>query len=515
MGEIHGNFQMDAQNYYEDTTIGAQNVPEKVRMNAFANINYTRGNFKAGIRYESYLKPLIGFDQRYEGSGITYKYASYDYEGFEFTVGNFYEQFGTGLIFRSYEERGLGIDNAMEGVRVRYKPVKGVYLKGLMGRQRFFFETGKGIVRGFDAEANLSELFPNLSSKYSYIVGGSFVSKYQADENPLKKLPENVASAAGRFNFIGPKLNFYSEYAYKINDPSYTNQYIYKDGRSLYTSLSYSVKGFSLSLSGKYVDNMDFKSNRDADGNILLINYLPAITKQYTYAFAAFYPYATQPNGEFGYHTELAYNFKKGTVLGGKYGTLVNVSYSQVNSLDTSRVTGGLGYEVNSAGPGDVLMYRDADIEIQKKINNRLKINATYMYQEFNKDVVQGLAGYGTIYSHIGILEILYKINPKNTIRFEKQELFTKQDEGSWTMALAEYTISPHWFFAVFDQYNYGNDKAEKRVHYVTGSFGYVRKATRIALSYGKQREGYLCVGGVCRLIPASNGFGISISSSF
>src|SRR5574343_585809 len=74
-GEIHGNFQLDAQNYYEDTIIGAQKVPESMRMNAFANINYTRGAFKTGIRYESYLKPLLGFDSRYNGSGITYRYA--------------------------------------------------------------------------------------------------------------------------------------------------------------------------------------------------------------------------------------------------------------------------------------------------------------------------------------------------------------------------------------------------------------------------------------------------------
>jgi hypothetical protein len=89
LGEIHGNFQIDAQNYFEDSLIGAEKVPEKIRSNAFANINYTRGNFKAGLRYESYQKPLLGFDARYEGSGVTYKYAGYETEDFEFTVGNF------------------------------------------------------------------------------------------------------------------------------------------------------------------------------------------------------------------------------------------------------------------------------------------------------------------------------------------------------------------------------------------------------------------------------------------
>ena len=174
-GELHGNFQFDAQNYIEDSIIGAQKIDEKIRMNSFANLNYTRGKFKAGLRYESYLGPLVGFDSRYNGSGITYRYASYEVDNLEFTVGNFYEQFGTGLIFRSYEERGLGVDNAMDGVRIRYQPKKGIYLKAVIGQQRFFFEKGEGIVRGFDGEINLNEVIPALAGKSTtYIVRSEY-----------------------------------------------------------------------------------------------------------------------------------------------------------------------------------------------------------------------------------------------------------------------------------------------------------------------------------------------------
>jgi hypothetical protein len=516
-GELHGNFQFDAQNYIEDSIIGAQKIDEKIRMNSFANLNYTRGKFKAGLRYESYLGPLVGFDSRYNGSGITYRYASYEVDNLEFTVGNFYEQFGTGLIFRSYEERGLGVDNAMDGVRIRYQPKKGIYLKAVIGQQRFFFEKGEGIVRGFDGEINLNEVIPSLSDKSTtYIIGASIVSKYQEDQNPLKILPENVASSAARINIITPKMNFYAEYAYKINDPSFTNQYIYKPGSALFASATYANKGLSVLASAKFVDNMDFKSNRDATGNVLLINYLPAITKQYTYAFASFYPYATQPNGEFGYQAEISYNFKKGTTLGGKYGTMVSLAYSHVSSLDTSKTGDDFGYEVNKIASGKVLMYEDWELVVTKKIDANWKLTYTYMYQIFNKDVVQGLSGFGTLYSHINILETQYKINKKNTVRTELQHLLNKKDDGSWAMALVEYTVSPHWFFALIDQYNYENPRNSlKEVHYVSTSIGYIQNATRIALSYGKQREGFLCVGGVCRQIPASNGFGVSITSTF
>ncbi len=514
-GEIHGNFQMMAQNYFVDTVIGADEVAEKIRMNSFANINYTRGAFKTGIRYESYEKALLGFDPRYNGSGLTYRYATYEKDRLEFTVGNFYEQFGSGLIFRSYEERALGIDNAMDGVRVKYQPTKGVYIKGIVGKQRFFFAKGEGTVRGADIETNLNEILPNLSTKYTYILGGSAVSKFQSDDDPIRILPENVAAFAGRFNFISNKFNFYSEYAYKVNDPSLTNGFIYKSGQALFVSANYSIKGFSITASAKRVDNMDLRSDRNADVNNLTMSFLPAISKQHTYALPAFYPYATQPSGEIGEQLEVSYNFKKGSVLGGHYGTLVTVNYSHATNLDTTQTNDEQGYSSSFLSQGKIKLYEDLNIEVVKKINSKLKTTYTYMYQVFNKDKVQNVSGYGTVYSHIGVFELQYKLNTKRTIRTELQTMQTKQDFGSWAVALAEYTVSPHWFLAAIDQYNYGNKDSKKQVHYFSGSFGYTQNSTRIILGYGKQREGYLCVGGVCRLIPASYGVSLSISSSF
>ena len=82
-------------------------------------------------------------------------------------------------------------------------------------------------------------------------------------------------------------------------------------------------------------------------------------------------------------------------------------------------------------------------------------------------------------------------------------------------MALLEYTYSPHFFATVYDQYNYGNPKAAQQIHYLTGQVGYIGGTTRVAVGYGRQRAGIVCVGGVCRFVPASNGATLSITSSF
>jgi hypothetical protein len=65
------------------------------------------------------------------------------------------------------------------------------------------------------------------------------------------------------------------------------------------------------------------------------------------------------------------------------------------------------------------------------------------------------------------------------------------------------------------DQYNYANPHENLRIHYVIGTVGYVHESTRFTVSYGRQRAGLFCVGGVCRVVPASNGLTLSFTQSF
>jgi hypothetical protein len=65
------------------------------------------------------------------------------------------------------------------------------------------------------------------------------------------------------------------------------------------------------------------------------------------------------------------------------------------------------------------------------------------------------------------------------------------------------------------DQYNYGNKNAGDRAHYVNFNVGYIQDATRITLGFGRQRAGIFCVGGICRVVPASSGISLTLSTSF
>ena len=529
-GEAHGNFQLDAQTYKPDSAIGAPDVEEKMLMNGFLRVTYTNGPFEAGIRYEAYLNPILGFDPRYKGQGFPFRYVSFKKDKFEITAGNFYEQFGNGLVLRSYEEWGLGYDNSIDGFRVAFRLHDGIILKGVYGKQRYFWDKGPGIVRGIDGEIDLNTTIKKwYDKKTRLILGGSFVSKYQADEDIMISadkrldLPLNVAAWAARMTVMSGKFVFSGEYAYKFNDPSAINNYIYKTGQVMLLNGSYSKKGLGITLTAKYMDNMSYKSKRTETSSALDVNFLPPLTDQYTYSLAAIYPYATQPNGEGGILGQVVYTIPKKTTLGGKYGTTIKASYSRTDNIwrqalnDSTPISesGTLGYEAQLFKLTSERYYEEVNVDIQHKFNKKFKLLLFYLWQYYNIAVIEGHTGEASVYANTLVADMTYKITPKKALRMELQGLWTKQDEGDWAMVLLEYTIAPKWFFTVSDQYNYGNSEPEDRLHYYNFAFGFTKGSSRVSLSYGRQRDGILCVGGVCRNVPASNGLTLTLTSNF
>ena len=539
-GEIHGDFELNLQSYQEDKKIGANAADEIILNNAYLNLNYTKGNFATGLRYESYLNALADYDPEFNGNGIPYRYATYSIDDLEVTVGNYYEQLGSGLIFRSYEEKGLGIDNSMDGVRLKYSPTQGIYLKTFIGKSRTHFAYSDGIFRGADGDMNINELI-NSESKIKTILGGSFISRYQERSNLIFKIPQNVSAYAGRLNLMLGGWNYYGEYAYKINDPANVlsaSKMNYASGNAFTQNITFSKRGFGVSAEIHRTDNMTFKSDRDKDGKAYLINYIPTLSKPHAYGLLALYPCATQADGEFGMQFDVFYKIQKGALLGGKYGTKLAFNYSRINGLN-----GGNSFLNDNTDHSPMLIsikneelyFQDINLEINKKINKKIKANFVIANQTYNKDFLEGkIPGeYGVLNSTILITDISYKVKKGHSLRMELQMLNSKQledystyggayenglekpAEGDWSMGLLEYTISPHWFFTIQDMYNWGNEDVSKQLHYVNLNAGFIKGANRFEIGYGKKREGIFCVGGVCKLVPSSNGFNLSISSSF
>jgi hypothetical protein len=551
--QISGSFQTDAQYYMLDKDIDITDLyGKKFGINGFGKINYTNGNFSAGLRFEAFLPELNGFRNELNGVGLANIFATYDNGFIGITVGDIYDQFGSGLVFRSYEEWSLGMDNSLRGMRVIVRPTAGVTLKGVYGRQRYYwapylerdfnYDDYRGIVRGVDGEWNLNQSIPAMNySEFKMSIGGSFVSKKQYDQSLFYYIPENVGAAAGRINLGYGRFAFTTEYAYKINDPSAINNFIYKEGQSLLSSLSYSQKGLGIVLQVKRTDNMSFKSMYTAKQNDLDINFIPPINYTHTHSLPSMYTYSTQPNGEMAAQFQVNYTIPKGTWLGGKYGTKLTLNMSQVNDIvrdsimDQGQMTinkrGTLGYASNFFAISDHRFFRDINFEIDKKISRDWHLTAQYINLYYDIETIEGHAGAPPVQANIAFLDVTYKINKKQSIRLELQGLWEKevkkgyaydesekkdyQKRGDWAFGLIEYTINPHWSFSIADKWNYGNPVPEFRDHYFTGTVSYIHEATRIMLSGGRQSEGVVCVGGVCRTVPASSGVSLTVSTSF
>jgi len=127
--QVSGSFEGDAQYYMKDAKMGITDSSlngQLARMNGFTEINYSFKNFSAGMRFEAYLPPLVGFDTHYEGYGVPYWFLNYKNDKLEITAGNFYEQFGNGMALRTWQEWTLGYDNSLRGLRVKFTPVDGI-----------------------------------------------------------------------------------------------------------------------------------------------------------------------------------------------------------------------------------------------------------------------------------------------------------------------------------------------------------------------------------------------------
>lgn len=515
---LSGSIQSDILLPEKDDKTGAETPDGRFLTNTYLDLKTTSRYVEAGARLEYLKHPLPGYENDFKGWGIPYAYLKGRYKNAELTLGSFYEQFGSGFILRSYEERSLGIDNSLQGVRLSYRPGAGVAIKALTGRQRRYWNHNKSWMTGADVEWDIDELCKSLQQHNTYVtLGASYVNKYEKDEvimtDPTHRLhlPLYVNAFDVRLRVQHRSFNVLAEMAMKTQDPSHDNGYIYRNGYVAMLSGSYSKRGMSLLLQAKRSTNMAFRSRRSMEGSSSFINHLPPFTMEHTYALAALYPYATRPEGEWAYQAMAAYTFPKGSMMGGKYGTTAKVNFSHVHSVRRND-TGGSGTD-GYGSPfwawGASTYYQDIDVQLEKRLCKDTKLNLMYMNQRYNQTLLEGHGG--MLRSHIFVADVKQKLAPKTTLRVEGQYLSSKDGDKDWAFGLAELSLAPHWMFTVSDLYNAGNT----HVHYYQGYVTYSGGAHRLQLGYGRTRAGFNCSGGVCRYIPATKGLTLSYNYNF
>lgn len=222
-GRIFGGFESNGQ-YYTELPESAPDQ-SKFRSNNFLLINYQYEKFSAGVQIEAYENnALLNYYPGLNGTDLATYFVNYKNNSVDVTLGYFYEQFGSGLILRAWEDRALGINSALRGAKIVYKPTDDLRLTALAGQQRSGFKVSNGRIFGFDLDYDLSNLLKFEESSLGF--GSSYVGRYEKiDEVIVEPKFDPLTNAfSGRLNFshdtftpiwkliINPKMPFYQAF---------------------------------------------------------------------------------------------------------------------------------------------------------------------------------------------------------------------------------------------------------------------------------------------------------------
>ena len=512
--------------------------------NDFLKVDYNLGRFSAGIQLDGYLPGLYGYDlytfQQRDSKLTAFfsKYVQWEDQNWGVRLGDIFDQFGNGLIFRAYEDRNLGFNNSLAGGRAYYNFNNMVNVKVLAGVPRLYDIRSNNPIWGADLSLSISDMAGWYDGLVS--VEASYVGRYQKNahiEYPhleellfgaqgVKSDVLNMISARANFEYKGVSLR--GEYVQKLNDDIYNPTLDAAKGNVINIDLGYNYKRFSASATFRRQENMttfiDFRPLGIGGGNT--INYIPLLTRQHTYSLANLNPYrgaSVNTGGEIGGQIDLYYSLRNPKVRS-KYWNF-HANFSMFNTIDHHSKLMSMDMEGRN-------VWIDFNFDVERQWNKSVKTTFLYSFQRWDEEINHfdsPAAHYCR--SHIFVGDVTYKINKKHSLRFEAQYLASDDYEGDWVAATVEYNFAPKFSFYVSDMWNcekmqdgaYGNyymnletyEMEHKLLHYYQVGGSFTHNSLRVQLSYGRNRAGYVCSGGVCRFQPAYTGVNLALTLSF
>ena len=512
-GYVSGGFETNTNYYHQDSKTSATVPDGNFGSNNYLKLDYFNNRFTAGLQLEAYAPALVGYSSELKGANLTNYFVSWKDDAFSVTAGTFYDQFGSGLLFRSWEDRAIGLNNALMGARVTYSYKDVLNFKALWGMPRFGMKFSDTQVKGADLSFVLSNLV-DMGEAYVSLEG-SVLDRYEAlDADRITDgCKPNTTGWSARANaqmygfFLKAEyVDAGEKYYYNTSYSGDGQMYHRKRGNAQLIDAGYNGHGLGVNLSLRRLEWMDSKVVTDASSTVNMLNYVPALCTQYTYMLTTLHPYGARTgeisskftnSGEIGGQLDVFYNVKRGTWLGGKRGMKLHANFSTYHTIA----------EEGTFKSGN-LLFRDISVDVEKQWTKKFKSTLLWSYQEFTPSYG---ASRTTWLSNIMVADLLYKFNSSLAARMELQYLVTYEDQKDWMAALVEVSFAPHWSVYAADMYNHGMTK----VHYYNGGFSYSKSRTKVALGYGRYKAGYICSGGVCRQIPAYTGANLSVTMMF
>jgi Family of unknown function (DUF6029) len=512
---LSGSLQANGNFYLRDSAIGAANIPQYDRQlvgaDAWLNLNYSRSGFDIGVRFDFFQNSqLLNPKASYSASGVGRWYVKKRIDRLSIYAGYVYDQIGSGIIFRAYEERPLAIDNALLGLNLTYDLTENWKIKAFTGRQKQQFDLYKSNISGFNSEGYIA------LGKVSLAPGVGIVHR-NLDDETVNQVVSSLATyskadsigatyntyATTLYNTLtAGKWTWYLEAAYKtpevMFDPTAQKfnrngtlsegKLINRSGSIVYSNLSFVTEGFGITFEGKRTEGFTFRTTPLASLNRGTLNFLPPMSRQNTYRLTSRYVPATQELGEQAFQVDVKYAPKENVNI--------DVNVSNISNLNND------------------LLYREIYVSLLfKKEHSQLTLGM--QHQTYNQQIYEVKPNVPNVQTITPFVEYIRSFSDTKSLKIEAQYMSNKQDYGSWIFGLVEYSVAPKWVFTVSDMFNFDPKKTKEALHYPTVAVVYAVDANRFSLAYVKQVEGVVCTGGICRLEPAFSGVRLSVNSNF
>jgi hypothetical protein len=511
-GTLSGDFMMNANFVQRDSAIGANTSLYRKYLSggeAWLSLRYNYKGFTATVRMDAFQNSYLynpNLDP-FSSFGIGAWSLSKDIGDLSITGGYIYDQIGSGILFRSYEDRGLLIDNALVGARLKYKLTDNISVKALAGQQKDVSAVNKfyaPVIKAVDIEGDFNAGNVHLSPGIGALNRTLDQTSYNSVRNTVINLPsdQQFMPQYNTYAFTGYNMlsvgafNWYVEGAYKTHEAivDLNGKLADKDGNVVFTTLGFAQKGIAVNLTGKRTENFVMRTSPNEVLIRGLMNWQPIVARLRPQRLMARYTPASQDL------SEQAANLDVLLTPGENLDITATATY--IDRLDNTK------------------LYRELYAEAEYRGFEKWIINGGVQYMQYNQAVYQVVPNVPVVEAITPFAEVTYKINKKQSVRAEVEYMNTEQDAGPWAFALVEYNIAPKLSFSISDMYTVnlkeGNtSNISKPTHFYNFFVAYTKGANRFTASYVRQPAGINCTGGVCRYEPAFSGLKLAVTTSF
>jgi hypothetical protein len=489
-------------------------------------------DFVFAVRYE-YDDPI---EYGTTLKGITRRYVEYKKDDFSVRAGNFYDLFERGLTLNAFENRGLGFNTQMDGVKLKYnKSFKNIRFDGtvLGGGLQYNDYLRPERVENYSIRAGNF----NVTPFKIVTLGGSYL--FTTGQIPTSGAITNISAEIfeGNFGFNYKSINMFASYANKktITQPNAVYpQSLGPRGDGAYGTISFTRPGFGVTFDYKnYRFNLVVPNEVSSTSptKALPFQQPPTCIREYSSTLLTRNTHIVDFNDEVGFQTEAFYSPKDNLTFN------INVSLSSrhydYKDIDTTVLTLYRridrkdaflpSYKDNFSPYWE--MYAEAEYYYTKNLKLKLAIGRQSSVLYSNTDPANSDKERATTIP----VEITYDFGKIYSVKLiaEQQWSYKSLRSSGQNNFYNEYlslSVSRSPDIILNANLELSNDKEDpsrynpdgKIVAWASGEVTYkISSANSVTLSYGSERGGLKCSSGICRYVNPFKGFRLTIINNF